>query len=422
MYNKMKAILVAISLKYDSYDLKYSLDELNNLAVGLGYTVCNTLTQNLEKPTARFYIGSGKVEELKTLIAYHEVNTVIFNDELSPSQLRNLEKELNVEIIDRTLLILRIFDQRANTKEARLETKLAMNKYLLPRDISLWREDSREGGSSGAQSSKGAGETKRELNKRYLASEISRLEKELAQMHKIKLAQIENRKKKRLPIVALVGYTNAGKSSTMNTIIKELGKDKEVYAENKLFATLNTYNRLLTYKNIDFILVDTIGFVSKLPHHLINSFKGTLQEIKNADFILHIVDVSSRYFIEQINVTNEVLQSIGVKDIPMLYVLNKYDLYDDQNTQIVGIENLPYSNKTKLNLDLLLKKIYAHIKPVTLQSSFLIPYSEAKLLHTIEEEAQIVKKEYKDDFVYYELILNIDLFKKLEIYEQTDII
>lgn len=420
----MKAILVAINLKNDMYDLKYSLDELNNLANGLGYKICDTLTQTLEKPTPNFYIGSGKVEELKTKIAAFDVKTVIFNDELSPSQLRNLENALEVEIIDRSFLILKIFEARANTKEAKLEIKLAMNKYLLPRDISLWGEDSREGGSSGSLSNKGAGETKRELNKRYLQNEIIRIEKELLSIHKMKENQIKKRKRNQIPIVALVGYTNAGKSSTMNTIINYLGKDtsKEVYAENKLFATLNTYNRKLRYKNADFMLVDTIGFVSKLPHNLINSFKGTLQEIKNADLILHVVDISSRYYIEQISVTNQVLQEIGVTDIPMVYLLNKYDLYDDQNTQIVGIENIPYSNKTKLNIDLLLEKIYGFIKPINVNCSCTIPYTEAKLLHLIEEEGQIIKKEYLDDGVHLDILVSIDLYKQIEMYENEDII
>lgn len=420
----MKAILVALNLKSEIYDLKYSLDELNNLATGLGYIVCNTLTQNLAKPTPNFYIGKGKVEELKIMRDYHEANTIIFNDELSPSQIRNLSEELDCEITDRSLLILNIFDKRATTREAKLEIKLARNKYLLPRATSLFQEDSREGGASGSLSSKGAGETKRELNRRHLTAEIIKLEEEIALLHKMKAQQIEKRKRNQIPVVALVGYTNAGKSSTMNTILNYLSPEntKEVYEKNELFATLNTFNRKVSYKNTDFLLVDTIGFVSKLPHNLIHSFKGTLQEIKNADYIIHVVDISSRYFQEQINVTNAVLAEIGVKEIPTIYLLNKYDLYDDQDTYIVGIDNLPFSNKSNLNLEHLLEKIYENIKPSTIHTEFIIPYHEAKLLHFIEENSQIIRKDYQDNGVYFELILSLSNFEKIQMYELDSIV
>lgn len=418
-----KAILVAVKIKGTNTDLKYSLSELNNLATGLNYQVVNVLTQALDKPTPNFYIGAGKVEELKIMLNQTEANTIIFDDELSPSQIRNLENALNVTIMDRTFLILRIFEQRANTTEAKLEIKLAMNKYLLPREISKWGEDSREGGTSGSLSNRGSGETKRELNKRMLANEIVQIEKELAKIHQMKDRQIQNRKRNQVPIVALVGYTNAGKSTTMNTLINYLTNDnkKEVYAENKLFATLNTFNRRLSIKNCEFVLVDTIGFVSKLPHDLINSFKTTLKEIQSADYILHIVDISSRYFLEQINITNKVLNDIGVKGIPMLYVLNKYDMYDDQNTQIVGIDNLPFSNKSLLNIETLVDNIYEHIKPNTKNVKLLIPYSEAKLLNYLIENTNISKKEYNDNGTYFELEIDAKDYKLVEMYEIDEI-
>lgn len=418
-----KAILVAVKIKGTNTDLKYSLSELNNLATGLNYQVVNVLTQALDKPTPNFYIGAGKVEELKIMLNQTEANTIIFDDELSPSQIRNLENALNVTIMDRTFLILRIFEQRANTTEAKLEIKLAMNKYLLPREISKWGEDSREGGTSGSLSNRGSGETKRELNKRMLANEIVQIEKELAKIHQMKDRQIQNRKRNLVPIVALVGYTNAGKSTTMNTLINYLTNDnkKEVYAENKLFATLNTFNRRLSIKNCEFVLVDTIGFVSKLPHDLINSFKTTLKEIQSADYILHIVDISSRYFLEQINITNKVLNDIGVKGIPMLYVLNKYDMYDDQNTQIVGIDNLPFSNKSLLNIETLVDNIYEHIKPNTKNVKLLIPYSEAKLLNYLIENTNISKKEYNDNGTYLELEIDAKDYKLVEMYEIDEI-
>ncbi len=418
-----KAILVAVKIKGIDIDLKYSLNELNNLATGLNYQVVNVLTQTLEKTTPNFYIGAGKVEELKIMLNQTEATTIIFDDELSPSQIRNLENALNVAIMDRTFLILKIFEQRASTTEAKLEIKLAMNKYLLPREISKWGEDSREGGTSGSLSNRGSGETKRELNKRMLANEIVQIEKELTKIHQMKDRQIQKRKRNQVPIVALVGYTNAGKSTTMNTLINYLTNDnkKEVYAENKLFATLNTFNRRLSIKNCEFVLVDTIGFVSKLPHDLINSFKTTLKEIQSADYILHIVDISSRYFLEQINITNKVLNDIGVKGIPMLYVLNKYDMYDDQNTQIVGIDNLPFSNKSLLNIEILVDKIYEHIKPNTKDVKILIPYNEAKLLNYLIENTNISKKEYSDNGTYLELEIDTKDYKLVEMYEIDNI-
>ena len=269
----MKAILVAVTTVNDQYDIEYSLDELENLASAANIDTVFKISQKLDKPNPKTYVGKGKLDEIKIAIVGYDAEIVIFNDELTPSQLRNVSEELNVECIDRSYLILKIFEQRATTKDAKLEIKLAKNMYMLPRISFLREKESRQGGTSGSLSNKGAGETQKELDKRHLMAEITHIKEELVQTKKMKEQQIEKRKRNDLPIVALVGYTNAGKSSTMNTILEYIEQtDKTVLAKDQLFATLSTSNRKVTYDKKDFILVDTIGFVSKLPHHLINSF------------------------------------------------------------------------------------------------------------------------------------------------------
>ena len=283
----MRALLVGVTTKNDRYNIDYSLDELKNLAETLDIEVIEKISQNLDAPNPKTYVGSGKLNEIIIAISAYDIDTVIFNDELSPTQLRNCEETLKVSVMDRSYLILKIFEMRAQSKEAKLEIKLAKDLYLLPRIQFLREKESRIGGGA-STSTRGSGETQRELDKRHLMAEINRIQKELINVKKMKESQIEKRKKNDIPIVALVGYTNAGKSSTMNSILEytESISSKEVLAKNQLFATLSTFNRKITYNKVSFMLVDTIGFVSKLPHNLVNSFYQTLQEIKNADLII----------------------------------------------------------------------------------------------------------------------------------------
>lgn len=419
----MKAILVGVTTKNDRYDIKYSLDELESLANTLGIECVYKITQNLLAPNSKTYIGSGKINEIIIAINAYDADIVIFNDELSPSQLRNNQELLKVEVMDRSYLILKIFELRASTKEAKLEIKLAKNLYLLPRISFLREKESRIAGTSGALSSKGAGETQRELDKRHLMAEINHIYEELDKIKRMKISQIEKRKRNDIPIVALVGYTNAGKSSTMNTLLEFVNKEeKSVLAKDQLFATLETYNKKITYEKTDFILVDTIGFVSKLPHNLVNSFYETLQEVKNADFIIHVVDSSSQYMIEQLNVVLDVLRGLNINDIPTLYLLNKWDKAIDPNMNIPGIKTLPFSNKTKLNLENLMQNILEEIGPSVINVRLLIPYKEGRLSNILENKAKIYNKEYQAYGTYYDCELPIKLYSMFHQYDLDEMV
>lgn len=399
----MRALLVGVTTKNDRYDIDYSLNELKNLAETLNIEVVESFYQKLDSPNSKTYIGSGKLSEIVIAINAFDIDLVIFNDELSPAQLRNCAEALRVEVIDRSFLILKIFELRAQNKEAKLEIKLAKNLYLLPRIQFMREEESRIGGGS-STATRGAGETQRELDRRHLMAEINHIQNELVAIRKMKEGQIQNRKRNELPIVALVGYTNAGKSTTMNTLLGHLGvnNDKNVFAYDQLFATLSTYNRKVSYNKVDFMLVDTIGFVSKLPHNLVNSFYQTLQEIKNADLIIHVVDSSTKYINEQLNVVLEVLNSLDAINIPSIFLLNKWDITIDEGLSVLGHKSIPFSNKNKLNIDLLLDSILEEIAPSTIRARLLIPYKMGNLSHIIEEKAYIYAKEYQTYGTYYD--------------------
>lgn len=414
----MKAILVAVTTAYDQYDLTYSLDELKNLAEAIEIEEVGRISQKLNRPNSKTYVGKGKLDEIKIAAHAYDAEIIIFNDELSPSQLRNVETELNISCMDRSFLILKIFEHRASTRESQLEIQLAKNLYLLPRVAFMREKESRSGGAAGAMSSKGAGETQTELDRRHLQAEINRLKNELIQMKKMKETQIEKRKRNEIPIVALVGYTNAGKSSTMNSILEFVEKDeKKVFAKNQLFATLSTYNRKITYDKKDFILVDTIGFVSKLPHNLVNSFYQTLQEIKHADYIVHVLDASSKYINEQLKVVLEVLASLGAEKIPSLFLLNKWDQTIDSNMQILGHSSLTFSNITKENLPELMNTILSNVGPSTVRAKLLIPYKDGKLGHILEENTHIYLKEYQAFGTLYDVEIPIKIYAQFHAYD-----
>lgn len=415
----MNAILVAVTTSYDIYDVEYSLAELQNLAEAIDIKPVFKIFQKLNTPNSKTYVGKGKLDEIIIAIQAYDADLVIFNDELTPSQLRNVSEILNIECIDRSYLILKIFEERAQTKEAALEIKLVKNLYLLPRISFLREKESRIGGTSGSLSNRGAGETQSELDRRHIMAEINRLKKELTNLKQMKESQVDKRKKNEIPIVALVGYTNAGKSSTMNSLLEYVGqREKQVYEKDQLFATLSTFNRKVTYDKKDFILVDTVGFVSKLPHSLVNSFYQTLTEIKHADYILHIVDSSSPYINEQIQVVMQVLASMNANQIPSLFLLNKWDKNENKDLQILGYPSLKFSNKTKLNIKELFDDIVSHIGPTTIRAKLLIPYKEGKYCNILEETAYIYYKEFQDYGTYYDVELPI---KQYHLFQQYDL-
>ncbi len=411
----MKAILVAVTTKYDVYDVDYSLAELENLANVAGYEVSNKVTQSLDKPTPKTYIGSGKLDEIKVMVDFYEIDTVIFNDELTPAQIRNIQEILDVDIIDRTFLILKIFEMRASDKSQMLEIKLANAMYMLPRIGYLSIGSDRIGGGG---LTRGSGETERELNRRRLISEINHLQTEIMKSKNTKTNQISRIKRNELPIVALVGYTNSGKSTTMNTLMNYLNSTgKEVFAKDQLFATLATYNRKLNYNKTDFMLVDTIGFVSKLPHNLVASFYETLEEVKNADLIIHVIDSSSTYINQELLVVLEVLHNLNCNDIPSIYLLNKWDKTIDMNMAIPGKKTIRYSNKTQEGIDELLNSIIEEISESTIHARVTIPYKRGDIVKVIEEKATINKREYLDNGTYYDLEIPKKLYYLIKDYD-----
>lgn len=412
----MRALLVGVSLDSDPYDIEYSLSELKSLAEALDIEVIDKMYQKLDALNSKTYVGSGKLNEIIIAIHAYDIDLLIFNDELSPSQIRNIQDACKIEVIDRSYLILKIFEERNQTKESMLEIKLAKDLYLLPRVQYLREKEDRIGGKG---LTKGKGETQKELDQRHLRSEITRIQRELEKLKEMKSHQIEKRKRNEIPIVALVGYTNSGKSTTMNTILEYTGakEDKKVLSKDQLFATLSTFNRKVTYNKVDFMLVDTIGFVSKLPHHLVNSFYQTLEEVKNADFIIHVLDSSSPYINEQLRVVLQVLYSLGADKIPTLYVFNKWDKTINENISMPGAKSIYFSNKTRLNLDELMNHILEHTTPSTIRARILIPYSKGDLSNIIEESSHIYEKEYQAYGTYYDCEIPIKMYSMFHKYD-----
>ena len=390
-----RAILVGVDLNNDK-NFDYSVEELKNLAEACSVEVADVLTQKLERVNSAHYIGSGKVEEVAHLVAKNDANLVIFNDELSPSQIRNLEHELQCKVIDRTILILDIFASRAKTREAQLQVEVAQLKYMMPRLIRRNASLSRHAGGIG---SKGPGEKKLELDRRRIEEQIHKLNKELDALVLARQNQRKLRKKNATPVVALVGYTNAGKSTTMNALlnVSNAEADKSVFEKNMLFATLETSTRQIQLPdNKQFLLTDTVGFVSKLPHQLVKAFRSTLEEVTEADLLLHVVDLSHPEFQAQIEITNKVLDELGVKETPMVYVYNKADLVDNEFTPSTQ-EAVRISAKNLTNIDTLINSIKSHLFHHYVKETFLIPYDKGNIISYLNDHATVFETEYLDN-------------------------
>lgn len=317
-----KAVLVGVILKDQTNEqAEEYLDELAFLSETAGATTVKRFTQKLAHPDSRTFVGKGKLEEIKQYVNGKNITLVIFDDELTGSQISNIEKELNVKTIDRSDLILDIFARRARTAQAKVQVELAQYQYLLPRLKGMWKHLERQGGGIGTR---GPGETEIETDRRIVKDKISLLRKRLSEIDKQSFTQRKERGE--FIRVALVGYTNVGKSTLMTVLSKS-----EVFAENKLFATLDTTTRKVVFENTPFLLSDTVGFIRKLPHHLVESFKSTLDEVREADILLHVVDVSHPQYEEQIGVVNKTLQELKAFEKPMLTIFNKMDLYVQKN-------------------------------------------------------------------------------------------
>ncbi len=317
-----KTVLVGLIQKEQTNEqMTEYLDELAFLSETAGAIAVKRFTQRLPHPDSRTFVGKGKLEEIKTYVNGKDIHLVIFDDELTGSQIANIEKELGVKTIDRSDLILDIFASRARTAQAKVQVELAQYQYLLPRLKGMWKHLERQGGGIGTR---GPGETEIETDRRIVKDKISLLRKKLAEIDKQAFTQRKERGE--LIRVALVGYTNVGKSTLMNLLSKS-----DVFAENKLFATLDTTTRKVVFENTPFLLSDTVGFIRKLPHHLVESFKSTLDEVREADILLHVVDVSHPQYEEQIGIVNKTLQELNAFEKPILTIFNKMDLYEEKN-------------------------------------------------------------------------------------------
>ena len=410
-----RAILVG--LQRDE-DISYSMEELKGLAEAAGAEVLGSMVQNLEKPNTATLIGKGKVEELAEMVKNMEADTVIFNDELTGMQLRNLEDAAGVRVIDRTILILDIFASRASSKEGKLQVELAQLQYRLPRLTGFGKSLSRLGGGIGTR---GPGEKKLETDRRHIEKRMYDIKSELAQIKNTRGVQRARREKSEIPVVALVGYTNSGKSALMNRLLSMTEKeDKAVFEKNMLFATLDTQQRSVTLDtNHQFILVDTVGFVSKLPHSLVDSFKATLEEVAYADLLLHVVDSSYENHDFHIEVTNKVLEEIGAGDKEKIMVFNKIDLVEDPSSvlPVAGEDNIYISAKYGRNIDGLVDLIKSKIFKDLVRAKLLVPYSRGDISSYICEKAGVFEMEYKDSGTWFDVELKSADYQRLKEYE-----
>ncbi|MGL5615467.1 MAG: GTPase HflX [Sarcina sp.] len=407
-------------------DTEDSLIELQELAKACEIPVLERVFQNRSKVDSAFYIGSGKVLEIAELRQKLRANVVIFDDELTGSQVRHLESVLGVKVIDRTTLILEIFSRRAKTKESRIQVELAQLKYRSTRLMGLGTVLSRTGGGIGTR---GPGEKKLETDRRHIKERIYDLQRELKKIKKTREVQREKRNKQNIPQVSLVGYTNAGKSTLRNTLCdmaaaKDNQSKEKVFEANMLFATLDTTTRAITLpSNRGITLTDTVGFVQKLPHELVEAFKSTLEEVIYSDLLCHVVDTSSEKFEEQIEAVEAVLSELNALDKSMLLVLNKIDLITEEELEKIkakyskDYEVIAISAYEKINLDGLLKLIETKLPYQLVEKEYLIPYSDQGMVAYLHRAGNVLEEEYKDNGTYIRAQVDEEVKNKTANYE-----
>ncbi len=397
-YEKTRVIVAGVS--HLQPDFEYTMQELASLVEANNMEVADTITQKSDSVSGATYFGSGKVTEIKEIANADDVQIIVLNDELTPSQIRNLEKETKLSFMDRTELILQVFSNRAQTKQAKLQVEIAKLQYQLPR-IHPSGNPLDQQSASGGLANRGAGESKLELDRRVIRKRITALRNELKTVDKTVNVQSRRRTNTSLPLVSLVGYTNAGKSTTMNGLLnfnKEDSDDRKVFEKNMLFATLDTsVRRIDLADNTSFLLSDTVGFVSKLPHNLVESFKTTLKEAQDADILIQVIDISDEHWKNMLEVTEKTLKEVGVVDKPMIYAFNKADLKPDQQFPSIEGDNIYYSALDSKSIETLIQlikqKIFANYKETTL----LIPYDKQKVTEEILRNSQVTKKEFTND-------------------------
>lgn len=398
---RTKVLLVGVDTGEEE-DFAHSMEELASLAEAAEREVAGVIVQRLEAVNKTLYIGTGKVAEVREYAGQCEAEQVVFDNTLSPSQVRNLGKELELPVLDRTNLILDIFALRARTGEAKLQVETARLQYMLPRLVGMRENLSRQGGTGGSMSNRGAGETKLELDRRKIEHRISELKKELAEVLKNRETMRKRRGQSRIPQVALVGYTNAGKSTIMNRLVEKYGdnRDKKVLEKDMLFATLDTNVRIIrTEDNRPFFLVDTVGFIHKLPHGLIKAFQSTLEEVKYADLLIHVVDFSDEHYRQHMKVTEETLKELGAGGIPRVIVYNKSDKCEVQEIPRRKDNQIHMAAGQDCGLQELVEMIQEYTYVGRVEETFLLPFDEGGLVSYFRENATVLEQEYLEEGV-----------------------
>jgi GTP-binding protein HflX len=414
--NHERALLIGLEKQgVSKWDLQDSLEELAELATSAGAEVVDTVTQKLRRPTAPYYIGKGKAEAIKHSFQDREVTSVIFDDELSPAQGRNLENLLARKVLDRTQLILDIFAQRARSREGRLQIELAQLQYLLPRLTRMWDHLSRQTGGIGTR---GPGETQLEVDRRRVQERIARLERELEAVRKTRAVQRQGRKRHQWPVAAVVGYTNAGKSTLLNLLT---GAD--VVAENRLFATLDPTTRSFVLPNKQRVLLtDTVGFLRKLPHTLIESFKATLEEVSEADLLIHIVDLSHPRVDDQMEAVDGVTKELDAFGKQTLIVFNKIDKMQNRELAETYVKRFPdsvaISARTGEGVNNLVQALQDALSAWRLRSRFRIPASESALIAEIHRVGHVLELHYEGEGALIVAHVPPELAQKLERYAE----
>ena len=406
-----KAVLVGLNSDVftpEETATEASLDELEALLETAGGQCTAKVLQNRHTPDPHSFIGEGKVEEVKELLASTEATLAVFDNDLTPSQNRALEKLLGVAVLDRSALILDIFAQRAKTKEGRLQVELAQYKYLLPRLTGMWTHLERQ---EGAMGTRGPGETQLETDRRIIRRRIQRLEEELQEVRKVRAVQRERRLKNSVPVAALVGYTNAGKSTILNFLT-----DAGIPANNRLFDTLDTTTRQLEVSDtLTVLLSDTVGFISKLPHHLVEAFKATLEELQYADILIHVIDASDPEREDHIRVVEKLIAQLAGEEVPVISCYNKCDLVDEDDLPRIK-DAVCISAKEGIGIDLLLSKIEEGLNLGKHHVIFLLPYSMGGQVEHLHEKAQVLSCEYEADGIRLEVICDEENYGRLRQY------
>ncbi len=406
-----RALIVGVNADKNDSSFELAMNEMASLADACGMEVAGRIEQRMEKVNTATYIGSGKVSEVREMADALEADIIIFDNGLTPVQLRNLQDELDYPVMDRTTLILEIFSSRAKTREAKLQTETARLQYMLPRLVGLHKALSRQGGTSGAQSSRGAGEKKIELDRRRLEQRLASMRRELENISEERKTQRKQRAASDLPRVALVGYTNAGKSTVMNLLLSEYveDEDKQVLEKDMLFATLDTTVRKIAPPDKNaFLLSDTVGFISNLPHALVKAFRSTLDEAREADLLIQVIDYSDENYEEHMKVTQAVLNELGAGEIPMLYVFNKIDLCGmGETADIKGSDRLYMCAKSKDSADALLMMISQKLSDGYRECELLVPYKRGDIVSYLNENAAVHDTDYREDGVYIKANLSV---------------